>query len=128
MSISQIRERIYLTAAMAGQETDKHPAVVIRWIQKGAPLKNGERLRLQAVRTPGQWLIKPEWLEAFLTALAADRQQTNDADTKPTPRARLSSKRRAELEQVDAIYVKEGWDRHPSRARRGGNQEGHQHE
>ena len=53
----------------------KHPNSVIRWIMQGALLSTGQKLRLQAVRSPGGWLIQKSWVDAFLADLTADRQR-----------------------------------------------------
>jgi hypothetical protein len=108
MATVETSDRPYRTTNEIARQLEKHPSWVIRQIKEGTLSKSG-RIRLKAVRAPGSWLIKPEWLDEFLEAVAADRLQADDTDTQPAPRARLSTKRRAELEQVDATFAKEGW-------------------
>ena len=54
------------------RQLDRHPASVTRWIVKGALLRDGSRRRLDALRTPGGWLIDQRDLDSFLTVLASD--------------------------------------------------------
>jgi hypothetical protein len=44
-----------------------------RWIANGVKLRNGSRLRLQAIRYPGGWRTRREWIDEFLDALTNDR-------------------------------------------------------
>src|SRR5262245_973458 len=53
-----------------------HRNTVRRWILKGALLRDGTRLKLRALRTPGQWLVEPDALRRFMKALRADRVGT----------------------------------------------------
>jgi hypothetical protein len=85
----------------------KHPSAPIRWITRGVLLSTGQRLRLQAIRTPGSWLVREDWLAAFIAALTADRQTGPDETT--APRMRQSTKQRAELERVDRALVEAGF-------------------
>lgn len=49
------------------------PSTVTRWILRGCPSLNGERVKLHASRVGGRWLIAPSDLEAFFTALRSTR-------------------------------------------------------
>jgi hypothetical protein len=49
------------------------PGTMIRWINKGAKLRGGGRLKLRATRSPGGWLTSEAWIREFLDALTADR-------------------------------------------------------
>jgi hypothetical protein len=51
---------------------DKHPSAITRWIIKGAALRDGSRIFLEAVRTPGGWNVAPAAMEAFLARLTED--------------------------------------------------------
>jgi hypothetical protein len=61
------------------RQLDRHPNSVNRWILKGTPLRDGSRLRLNATRTPGGWLVEQRDLDSFLALL------TTDALGKPAP-------------------------------------------
>src|SRR4051794_16301610 len=78
--------RKYLTTNDIARLLSKHPSAVVRWILRGTLLSNGERRRLQALRSPGGWLIAEEWLDNFLDAITADRLQPEEtAASKPVP-------------------------------------------
>ena len=62
-----------LTCAHIARECACHPSAATRWIQKGAVLTTGERVKLKAVRTPGGSRVLREDLDAFLETLTADR-------------------------------------------------------
>lgn len=46
------------------------PSTMTRWIVKGCPSRNGQRVRLKATRCGSRWLIAPDDLTAFFAALA----------------------------------------------------------
>lgn len=48
------------------------PSTVTRWILSGCPARDGKRVRLPATRVGSRWLVRPEDLAAFFTALAAE--------------------------------------------------------
>jgi hypothetical protein len=62
-----------LTLCAIARQLDCHPSGPLRWITRGSLLSTGERLRLQAVRTPGGWRVRREDLDRFLSVLTADR-------------------------------------------------------
>lgn len=47
------------------------PSTVTRWILTGCPARNGQRVRLRAVRGGARWLVRPADLDAFFAALTA---------------------------------------------------------
>jgi hypothetical protein len=102
-------EKAYLAPADIARRLNNHPSAAIRWITRGAVLSNGQRLKLRALRSPGGWLVKPEWLDEFLQSLTEDRQLAGDESASPRPRPRLSAQRRAELERVDRALASEGY-------------------
>src|SRR5262249_49916074 len=53
---------------------------MIRWILDGVLLRDGTRLRLQALRAPGGWLLAQEWVYEFLEARTRDRLGDVDLD------------------------------------------------
>ena len=61
-----------LSAAEVARQLGTHPASITRWILKGAALRDGSRHRLNALRTPGGWLIEQAALDAFLARLTSD--------------------------------------------------------
>jgi hypothetical protein len=75
MATAEASLETYLTPADIGRHTKNSPSAPIRWIQKGALLNDRSRLRLQAVRTPGGWRIRRDWLDDFLEAIADDRRR-----------------------------------------------------
>ncbi len=77
-----------LTPVQIAREFEKHPSAPVRWIQKGALLSTGERVRLKAVSTPSGWRVRREDLDRFLEAVTADRLRSDaPAEPKPTPKA-----------------------------------------
>jgi hypothetical protein len=50
-----------------------HPATVIRWILNGVQIRGGGRLRLEALKTPGGWLVSDAAVDEFLAKLTAAR-------------------------------------------------------
>jgi hypothetical protein len=91
----------YLTLAQAGalypspdgQGIRKH--TVTRHVTKGARLKDGRRLQLQALRTPEGWVTTQEWLDEFFTALTADRTGNTHKESASKAAARADSLLRA---------------------------------
>ena len=62
-----------LTTNEIARQKSVHPSAVVRWMRRGAVLANGTRVFLRYERLPGGYRVKPEWLEEFLEALAANR-------------------------------------------------------
>src|SRR4051794_11661958 len=50
-----------------------HSATVVRWMVEGVRLKDGSRLKLEAVRLPSGWVTTPSAVQRFIEALTADR-------------------------------------------------------
>jgi hypothetical protein len=48
-----------------------HPATVLRWILDGVRGRDGDRIRLEAVRIGGRWCTSAEALQRFLATLSA---------------------------------------------------------
>jgi hypothetical protein len=71
---------------------------VTRHITRGVRLKSGQRLQLQALRTPAGWVTTRAWLDEFLTALTLDR-------TGRTPKERPSPA----AARADSLLRAEGW-------------------
>ena len=63
-----------LTTKSAGELAGGFSASsVTRWIEQGAPLRCGGRLRLRAERYPAGWRTCEVWVREFVAALTADR-------------------------------------------------------
>jgi hypothetical protein len=72
-------------------------ALMIRQITSGVKLRDGSRLRLQAVRGPGGWLSRRSWVMGFLETLTRDRMAAIDArisGTAPAPSGQRSESER----------------------------------
>jgi hypothetical protein len=74
-----------------------HPATFWRWIVKGVSLRDGTRIKLPGVKSPGGWLVTPEALAAFLAALTADRLN----EPAPAPPAITEVRRRGRPRKLD---------------------------
>lgn len=86
MTVAQVARSIPGRAGRDGKGI--HPSAVTRWIVQGIPARNGERVKLAAVRVGGRWMIRPDDLEAFFAALAST-----------TPAAQPAKKRRTEAQR-----------------------------
>jgi hypothetical protein len=109
VSATQHHTDIYDTPTDVARRLSNHPSAPIRWITRGAVLSNGQRLKLQAVRTPGGWRIRRDWLDAFLAALTADRQGGTDTASEAAGRPRHSSPDRRRLAALDAGLAQAGF-------------------
>jgi hypothetical protein len=68
------------------------PSTIFRWIASGVRLRDGRRIRLEAVRLGGRWLTSEQAVQRFI-----DRQTPNvDADSAALARAPSQRTRRAE--------------------------------
>jgi hypothetical protein len=85
------------TVRQAGASVGYSATAVTRWIEGGAKLRDGSRLRLRAVRFPAGWRTTDQWLAEFISALTADKTST------PT-RANEDSSRRA-----NSVLAGGGW-------------------
>jgi hypothetical protein len=77
-----------------------HAATLSRWILKGARGTSGQRIRLEAVRTPGRWLTSEAALWRFLNALAA--APVTEPARSPSARQRASAAAARQLDQLGA--------------------------
>jgi hypothetical protein len=98
-----------LTTADIAKQRDNHPSAAIRWITRGACLRNGNRIKLRAIRTPGGWRVRQEWLDEFLAVLTNDRQEPDSVLVGERTRRGLSLMRRAQLDRVDRALAAEGY-------------------
>src|SRR3954468_1648243 len=76
-----------------------HSATVIRWMLEGVRLKDGSRLKLEAVRLPSGWVTTPSAVQRFIDRLTADRtsQPAPALTQKPVARARAVAQADAKL-------------------------------
>src|SRR5262245_36625670 len=98
---------VYLTLSQAAKSIPSHKidghvhtASVTRWVLRGVLDGNGQRVFLQAVRSPGGWLTTNEWVSDFLEALAQGR--TEKTETPPRTigqRARAAEAASRELDR-----------------------------
>jgi hypothetical protein len=102
VSTPQNQAEIYDTPTDVARRLNCHPSGPVRWITKGAMLSDGQRLKLKALRTPGGWRIRRDWLDAFLAALTADRQGGADKASDAAGRSKHSSPDRCRLAAMHA--------------------------
>lgn len=76
-----------------------HIASVYRYVMRGARAANGERIRLETVRTPRGMLTSREAIVRFIEAL------TNPDTPTPTP---TSATRRRQIEQAEKELAEAG--------------------
>jgi hypothetical protein len=95
----------WLTPVIISRELHTHPSAPVRWIQDGTLLSTGERVRLEALRTPGGWRVRREDLTRFLEVIAADRRQP---DREPKT-VRQGRKRLEKLAKLDADLKEAGF-------------------
>jgi hypothetical protein len=90
----------WLTPVVIARELACHPSAPVRWIQDGIILTSGERLRLEAVRTPGGWRVRRDRLDRFLGVITEDRLRPDQpADGR---RARSMGVKRVHQARVEA--------------------------
>jgi hypothetical protein len=80
MSAVQVDLSASLTTTDIALKCGCHPSAPVRWIQRGAMLSDGRRLKLRATRLPGSWRVCRGDLEQFLDALTRDRQHETDIE------------------------------------------------
>ena len=93
-----------------------HVSALVRWIKKGTSRRDGSRLHLRAIRTPGGWRVAEEWLQEFYDALTSDHlgvdahddagisaAATATSSRRPSPGRRSASERRAASERAAEI-------------------------
>lgn len=93
LTVSQVCRRL------PGARGARHvtPSTVTRWILTGCPARDGRRVRLNAIRVGGRWMIRPADLDGFFTALAAETAEPPVVQqTKKTEQRRRSSQRAAD--------------------------------
>jgi hypothetical protein len=82
---------------------------LLRWITAGTKLRDGRRLRLKALKTPGGWRSSEAWVGDFYAALTADAIGAGDPTiSTPTPgpagpRGRTDRQRQEAAERAGKI-------------------------
>lgn len=109
MTIPLGQDETYETPTQLAHRLGKHPSAPVRWLTKGAMLSTGQRLKLQAVRTPGGWLIRRDWCNAFLAALTADRQGGIDRAGEVAGGSNRKAADRRRLAALDAGLAQAGF-------------------
>jgi hypothetical protein len=61
-----------------------HLSTLVRWVTRGAPGPQGDRIRLEAVRIGGRWMTSREAIQRFAERLTPQL----DEPPPPTPTAR----------------------------------------
>ena len=79
-----------------------HPSTVARWILRGCPARNGERVRLAATHAGSRWLVHPDDLSEFFRRLAANPASQDSAPPTRTPTQRQLASERAVARLVKA--------------------------
>ena len=92
LTVSQVCERV--PGARGARRL--HPATVTRWILSGCPARDGKRVRLPATRAGSRWLVRPEDLDNFFTALAAETPSLPPVPQKNAEQRNRASRRAAE--------------------------------
>jgi hypothetical protein len=101
MHPAQAVQATLLTPGAIARELGVHPSAPLRWIQRGALLSSGDRVKLTALRTPGGWRVRREDLDQFLRVLTADRLPPDSGDVaKPHPNTRRVRKLKSDLAQA----------------------------
>lgn len=80
-----------------GSENRISPRSLSRWIMRGASMGKGERVYLEAIRSPGGWLTSEAALVRFFDSLAA-KSMPNSRKTPRTPAARTHASEAADAE------------------------------
>ena len=77
------------TRASGRDGESPHISTMIRWATRGARLRDGSRMRLRAIKTPGGWRSCAAWVDEFFDALTRDRlgidAEDHDSRSHPAP-------------------------------------------
>jgi hypothetical protein len=79
-----------------------HLSTLVRWIQHGAPARDGRRVRLSAVRIGAKWVTSRSALREFVESLTPRLSSDASQMLPSTPRQRQRASERAarKLEEV----------------------------
>lgn len=82
--------------------THLHPATLTRWILKGLPARDGERVYLEAVRVGSRWATSEPAVRRFFARLEPTRTPQAQPLRTPTDRRRASEAAAAALAAAGA--------------------------
>ena len=105
MTTDERPEVLHRTGALARQH-GLHPSAISRFVLKGVTLPDGSRLRLEAARIGGRWLVRQSDWEQFVQDQTAARLGDDD---RPADTPRSPGKRRAASERADAELQRLGF-------------------
>lgn len=79
-----------------------HVATITRWITSGVLLSDGSRLKLDAKRLPGRWVVTDDAVTKFIDRLTTDRtgQPTPPPVSTSVARRRASERADRELDKI----------------------------
>jgi hypothetical protein len=80
-----------LTVKQAGDLSGYSAASITRWIEDGAKLRGGGRLRLRAERHPAGWRTTGQWVSEFIAELTRHRTGQYPASDPMKERTRAAS-------------------------------------
>jgi hypothetical protein len=73
-------------------------ASIWRWITKGLPAPDGQRVRLEAIRVGGKWVTSREAFERFCEALTPRFADSRPPPPTPSERSHASDRAEKKLE------------------------------
>lgn len=88
------------TVSQAGEFAGHSAASITRWIEDGARLRNGNRLKLRAERYPAGWRTTERWVTEFIDELTRDRAEHV---------AQKSDESKVRAAQANAVLAASGW-------------------
>ena len=80
-----------------------HLSCAIRWITRGVKLRDGQRIRLRALKTPGGWLCCSDWVLEFFEAQTIDRIAADSGPSACVPIPVTPARRRREMARTDRL-------------------------
>ncbi len=99
MGLAMIPREEQLSVRQASELSGYSARAVTRWIEAGAKLRSGGRLKLRAERYPSGWRTTERWLCEFVEALTRDR----------TGHGSVSDESKARAAQANAVLAASGW-------------------
>jgi hypothetical protein len=97
--MSSVHAQPALTYTQIAHELGCHPSAPARWVLRGVLLKDGSRLKLEAIALPGSWRVERQALDKFLEILTEDRMQAHgEASTTSTKPVRSGQTERVRSE------------------------------
>jgi hypothetical protein len=97
----------FLTLVQIARLLNTHPSTPARWIKKGVRHSTGT-LFLRGIRKPGEWLVREDWLDEFLSRVTAAQGLDDSQDTQKgiirSPVTRRRSHDEAEKELARAGF------------------------